>query len=71
MWKRFKIYEGSIVIFFFINMVFYIINMNFLNFWFPKDIAGYFFWLSLGLYLGFQFCKYEVNRIMKKKNKFF
>ncbi len=67
MLKRFRIYEGTIAIFFFINMIFYIINMNYLNYWFPKDIAGYIFWLSLGLYLGFQLCKYEVNRVMKKK----
>ena len=67
MWENFKIFEGIIAIFFFLNLVFQILNKNYFNYWIAKDVAGYFFWLSLGLYLGFQLCKFEVNRIMKKK----
>ena len=67
MWKRLKIYEGIVVINFIINIVFYILNKDFLNHIIPVDIAGYMFWISLGMYLGFQWCKYEFIRVLKLK----
>jgi hypothetical protein len=67
MWKRIKLIETIIDGFFIINIVFLILDKWFLNFVIPKDIVGYFFWLSLGLWLGFQWCKYEAKRILNKR----
>ena len=65
-WKRFSFYEGLIAISFIIAIFFYIINKDFLTYILPKDISAYFFWLTLGLLLGFRLCKYEYTRIWKK-----
>ena len=65
-WKRFNYYEKCLAIFFIFNIIFYILNEDFLVYIVPKDISGYMFWLSLGLYLGFQLCKYEYKRIWNK-----
>jgi hypothetical protein len=65
MWKRSYIYEGVISINFLLNLVFYIVNEDYFQYVIPKEIAGYMFWLSLGLYLGFQLCKYEFRRVWK------
>lgn len=68
MWKRLKIYQWIIMANFAFNLVFYTLNEDFLNYIVPKDIAGYLFWLSLGLYLGFIICKNEIKRVYKKQN---
>ena len=65
-WKRFGIYEAIVSVFFILITVFYIINKDFLKYVVPKDIAGYLFWLSLGLWLGFVTCKYEFKRVWNK-----
>ena len=65
MWKRFKIYQGIIVINLLLSLLFYIVNEDYLNYYVPKDISALLFWLSLGIYIGFQLCKYEIKRIMK------
>lgn len=65
MWKRFNIYEGVIVINFILNIIFYNLNEDYLQI-IPKDIASYIFWLSMGLCIGFEICKYEVKRTLKK-----
>jgi hypothetical protein len=31
-----------------------------------SEFISYYFWLSLGLYLGFQLCKYECKKLLKK-----
>lgn len=66
MWKRLNMYEGIIAVNFILNIVIYILNEDFFRYAIPKEIASYIFWLSLGLYLGFQWCKYEVKRVLKK-----
>ena len=33
----------------------------------PFEISGYFFWLSLGLYLGFRLAKWEIIRVQKNQ----
>lgn len=33
------------------------------------EFANYFFWLSLGFYLGFQLYKYEIKRMWKNEQK--
>lgn len=65
-WKGFNYYEKSLAIFFIFNIIFYIVNEDFLKYIVPKYIAGYMFWISLGLYLGFQLCKYEYKRVWNK-----
>jgi hypothetical protein len=64
-WRRFSIYERIVSINALLIIVIYTINEDFVNF-LPKEILGYLFWLSLGLYLGFQWCKYEFRRVWKK-----
>ena len=64
--RRLNIYEGIIAISFMCIMVLCIINQEAINYAIPKEIAGYIFFLSLGLCLGFWLYKYEYIRIWKK-----
>ena len=67
MWERFKIYEKCIVVFLLCNIIVLIFNDSIFSRWIPKRIEEFSFWLSLGLYLGFQICGYEIKRVMKNK----
>ncbi len=62
-WQRFYNYHKAIVIFFGISFVFTLVNEKMLLV--PFELSGYFFWLSLGLYLGFRLCWYEYSRVRK------
>lgn len=64
-WKRYKNFEKCILFFLMFNLVFDIINKKILNSIVPIEIIGYLFWLSLGLFLGFQICKYEFKKVWK------
>lgn len=66
MWKRLNIYEGIIAVNFILNIAIYIVNEDYLQYVIPKEIVGYMFWLSLGLCLGFQLCKYEFKRLWSR-----
>lgn len=66
MWKRLKIFEAIVSGNFLFSLFLYIVNEDYLEYAIPKDIAGYIFWLSLGLYLGFRLCKYEFKRLWIK-----
>jgi hypothetical protein len=66
MWSRFNLYEGTVIIFFIFNIVFYNLNEDYLHY-IPNQVAGYMFWLSLGLWLGFELSKYEFKRVITKK----
>jgi len=68
-WKRFNTYEKSLAAFFVINIFLDVINKYILKSIIPKEIIGYLFWLSMGLYLGFRLCKYEYLRVYKKQSK--
>lgn len=35
----------------------------------PYNISGYMFWLSIGIYIGFEIAKFEMKRILEKKGK--
>jgi hypothetical protein len=63
MWKRIKIYYWAIVGYLILNVLFYIVNKELNYSVIPEDIGGYLFWLSLGLYLGFELCMHECKRI--------
>jgi hypothetical protein len=72
MWKRFIIYEGIVSYNFLLNIGLFIANKEFLNNFIPDDIERTLFFLSLGLYIGFQICKHESKRVWeinKKLNK--
>ncbi|MCC6181581.1 MAG: hypothetical protein IT237_07090 [Bacteroidia bacterium] len=64
-WQRLYNYEKGLVVFFGVNLVFTLVNekVNLI----PFEISGYFFWLSLGLYLGFRLVRWEVVRVQKKQ----
>jgi hypothetical protein len=65
-WRVFKIYQSVIELFFAFCMVLAatvkIVKKTLL----PPNIVGYLFWFSLGIYLGFQLCKYIYNKELKK-----
>lgn len=64
--QRFNNYEKIFVFFLLTNLIFILVNeeINLI----PFEISGYFFWLSLGLYLGFRLSKREVDRAMEKQS---
>lgn len=66
MWKRFNFYEGVIALFFLFNLLLTILNKEY-GYFIPKHITDYSFWLSLGFYLGFQLCKFEMKRQLQKQ----
>ena len=68
-YKRFNAYEICLAVFLMINLFLGEINEKALDSNIPNEIIGYLFWLSLGLYLGFRLCRYELSRIHKKKKK--
>lgn len=66
-WQRFYNYEKGLVAFFSVNLVFISVNEKVKLI--PFEISGYFFWLSIGLYLGFRLAKWEVVRVQKKQDE--
>lgn len=68
-WQKFNIYEKISITFFILNIFFYILNEDYLLYAIPKQISGYLFWLSLGLFLGFQVSKNEFARVMRKQEE--
>jgi hypothetical protein len=67
-WKRFDLYQKALNLLFIINLVFAIIEKKLSKPMIPPEVIGYSFWLSLGLYLGFNLCKYEFSRVFKKNS---
>jgi hypothetical protein len=65
-WKRFAIYQKILAIFFIFNLLLTIVSKKLSTPIIPFNISTYLFWLSLGLYLGFQLCKHEYSNAMKK-----
>jgi len=63
--KRIKKVENILGIIFLIS----ILVCSFGRIFFSGEYINYFFWLALGLYLGFHLCKYEINRIWKKEQE--
>lgn len=64
-WKRFVLYERIIACNFLLNIVFYVLNEDYLHYLLKREISVCLFWISLGLYIGFQLCKYEIRRLLK------
>lgn len=65
-WKTFRTYEAVITFFLIANLAFFTINRKLDNPIMPTEFAGYIFWLSLGLYLGFKLCKEAFRGVIKK-----
>lgn len=59
-WLSINLFNKILAAFFMLNIVLDIINEKILGSSIPVEIVGYLFWLSLGLYLGFELCKYLV-----------
>jgi hypothetical protein len=55
--QTFARFEMAIAAFCALNVIFPILNENFLKLKLPVNIEGYSFFLSLGIYLGFKLCK--------------
>ena len=67
--KRLNLYEIIIVINLILNIIFYVINEDFLKYKIPIDIMQCSLCISLGLYLGFQLFKYESKRVWKLQDE--
>lgn len=68
-WKRFSFYDKGLAVFFIINLFLDILNEKVFGSAIPSEIVSYLFWLSLGLYLGFQLCKYEYSQTLRKHSE--
>lgn len=55
--ERFNLYENIIAVLFMIGIVLDVINKKLLKNLIPEEIVGYFFWFTLGLFLGYKICK--------------
>ncbi len=66
-WKWFNIYRRAIEIFFTLNVVFSVLNKIKKKPLISPEIIGYLFWLSLGLYLGFNLCRIAYSKALKNK----
>jgi hypothetical protein len=65
-WKRLLIYEWVTIFIFLSSLFLFILNKDYIKSMVLEQLFGYLFWLSLGLYLGFQWCKKEFVRIIKR-----
>lgn len=68
-WKIFAIFDRSISMLFAIGILLPIINKEILNSFIPNEIVNCCFCFTLGLYIGFQICKYEYRKVMRKISK--
>ncbi len=58
-WKKVILIEKIISILLTINIILVILNNENFFLIFYSDLINYFFWLSLGIYIGFKLCKKE------------
>ena len=66
---RFILFERIIWFFLIFNIVFQPINEDIFNYFLPKEINGYMYWFSIGLFFGYQLYKYSINKYWKNLNK--
>lgn len=60
--RKIRIVENIIGILLFLNIVFYLINKEFLNSIFFSRIIDYAFWFFLGIFMGYQLCKIIIRK---------
>lgn len=63
--KRILLIKRIVNIIFVINMILSPLNRKILNGYLNEDLVSYMFWFAIGLYIGFQWYHYEINKIMK------
>jgi hypothetical protein len=68
-YKRLLLFEKGFTVFFLINFAIMVLCKNILLSVFPQDIRNYFFWLSMGLYIGFLVCKNEFKKLISASKK--
>jgi len=68
-WRRLTYYNIGLIVFFGFCMILYTVNQNLTTPILSQEIIGYFFWLSLGLILGFMICKHEMERVIFGKER--
>ena len=67
-WKRFFIYELSLMIFAIINIFLVMLNGKICGIEIPKKIIEIMFFSAIGLYSGFMLCKREYKKAIDKIN---
>lgn len=65
--KEVNIVEIVLGVYLFANVIFYPINGDELDYLVPEEIVIYSYWLSVGLFVGFKVCRYQMTRILKKR----
>ncbi|AYN04572.1 hypothetical protein EAG11_10650 [Flavobacterium sp. 140616W15] len=60
--KKIEFYNTIITTVFIFGLISDIINTFLFNDYIPSKIIEYFFWFSLGAYLGFNLLKLEINK---------
>lgn len=63
-WRRYILYSRIIQVLLAVAIIIDIFNESLAT---PVTISRSFFWLALGLYLGFSLCHYESGRVRNKK----
>jgi len=63
--KRIRILDKGVKVLFLFSILFSSFGREFFNIKF----VNYFFWLGLGVFLGFQLYKYEMKRMWNKENE--
>ncbi len=67
--KRFKYYEAFVWLYLLFNVVFQVINEDFLDCLIPQKYICYSYWFNIGLFVGLQIHKYLVRKHWKEQNK--
>jgi len=70
-WKRFTYFNVGVILFFAGCGILYFVNEKLSTPILPQVVIGYFFWLGLGMVIGFSLCRHEMERVIfgKDKNK--
>ena len=66
--KRFKRINRTVQLLVVSGLCLHLINDDYLHL-FPSEMTGYFFWLTLGLYLGVQWYSYSSKKYWKEQEE--
>lgn len=65
--KEVNILEIVLGVYLFVNIIFYPINRDKLDYLVSEEVSIYSYWLSIGLFVGFKTCRHQMTRILKKR----
>lgn len=62
-WKRFSIIDKGFALLFILSIILNSFCTELIESDLANTIFSYMFWLSMGLFIGFQLCKHEYRRV--------